>query len=125
MSISDGKLIPAKAGTGEVDLQARNIAFNNYTFLKEHQADNGFETYLWDDAKGSHFALNPNLNNNDPVWRKLMRDVRFRRALSLSIDRSIVNETLYFGLAIEGNNTVRPKSPLFRKEYQTKWVDKP
>ncbi len=123
MSVSDGKLIPAKAGTGEVDLQARNVAFNNYTFLKEHQAEAGFKTYLWDIAKGSHMALHPNLNVNDKELQKLMRDVRFRRALSLAVDRALINETLYFGLAIEGNNTVLPASPLFEEAYQRAWTE--
>ena len=31
-----------------------------------------------------------------------MRDVRFRRALSLAIDRHEINQVVYFGLAIEG-----------------------
>jgi len=30
---------------------------------------------------------------------------------------------VFFGLAIEGNNTVLPESPLFRKEYQTAWAE--
>ena len=29
---------------------------------------------------------------------------------------------LYFGLAIEGNNTVLPKSALFREDYQVRWA---
>jgi peptide/nickel transport system substrate-binding protein len=73
-------------------------------------------------GKGSHFALFPNLNTNDPVWRALLRDVRFRRALSLAIDRSLVNQVLYFGLAIESNNTVLPQSPLFREAYRDRWA---
>ena len=122
MSQATAQLIPAKAGAGEVDLQARGIFFNNYTFLRAAQERNNFETYLWREAKGSHFALFPNLNINDPVWRKVMRDARFRRALSLAIDRDLINEAIFFGLAIPGNNTVLPESPLFRKEYQTKWA---
>ena len=123
MNVSDGKLIPAKAGTGEVDLQARNLAFSNVTFLRENEDDNGFTTLLWRIAKGSHVALYPNLNTSDPVWRDLMRDARFRRALSLGIDRTIINESLYFGMAIEGNNTVLPESPLFEDDYQTAWTE--
>ena len=42
-----------------------------------------------------------------------MRDVRFRRALSLAIDRHEINQAIYFGLAIEGQNTVLPQSPLY------------
>jgi peptide/nickel transport system substrate-binding protein len=121
--VSDGKLIAAKAGTGEVDLQARNLAFNNFTFLRENQEAGGFKTYLWRIAKGSHIALFPNLNLTDPVMRKLMRDVRFRRALSLATDRSIINESLYFGLALEGNNTVLPDSPLYNEDYQYRWAE--
>lgn len=122
MSQATAQLIPAKAGAGEVDLQARSIYFNNYTFLRAAQKRNNFETYLWREAKGSHFALFPNLNINDPVWREVMRDARFRRALSLAIDRDLINEAIFFGLAIPGNNTVLPESPLFREEYQTKWA---
>jgi len=123
MLVADGKLIPAKTGAGESDLQARDIQFNNYTFLKKSEKPNEFRTLLWRTAKGSHFALFPNLNVNDPVWRQVFRDVRFRRALSMAIDRSIVNNVLYFGLAIEGNNTVLPDSPLFKERYQTLWAN--
>jgi peptide/nickel transport system substrate-binding protein len=123
MLVADGKLIPAKAGAGEADLQARDIQFNNYTFLKKSEKQNDYRTLLWRTAKGSHFALFPNLNANDPVWRKVFRDVRFRRAISMAIDRSIVNNVLYFGLAIEGNNTVLPDSPLFKERYQTQWAN--
>lgn len=122
LNVSDGKLIPAKAGTGEVDLQARNLSFSNITFLRENEEQNGYLTLLWRIAKGSHVALYPNMNVGDPVWRNLMRDVRFRRALSLGVDRTIVNESLYFGMALEGNNTVLPESPLFEEDYQTKWA---
>ena len=123
LTVADGKLIPAKAGAGESDLQSRAIYFNNFTFLKANEERNEYVTRLWRTAKGAHLALYPNLNINDPVWREVFRDQRFRRALSLAIDRSLVNQTLYYGLAIEGNNTVLPASPLFRSEYQTAWTE--
>jgi peptide/nickel transport system substrate-binding protein len=122
LGIADSKLIPAKAGAGDADLQARDLNFNNYTFLKQGEKTNGYRTLLWRAARGSHFALFPNLNVEDPVWRELLRDVRFRRALSLAIDRSLVNQVLFFGLAIEANNTVLEASPLYRPEYRTEWA---
>jgi peptide/nickel transport system substrate-binding protein len=66
-------------------------------------------------------ALYPNLNVEDPVWRTLMRDVRFRRALSMGINRHEINEVVYFGLAKESANTVLQRSPLFRPEFRTAW----
>ena len=122
MPIVDGKLIPAKAGAGESDLQARDVQFNNYTFLKKGEKSNNYRTLLWRTGQGSHFAMFPNLNVNDPVWRTLLRDVRFRRALSMAIDRSQINQVLYFGLASESNNTVVSESPLFKKQYQSQWA---
>jgi len=122
LAVADPKLIPAKTGSGEADLQARDVNFNNYTFLKQGEKQNGYRTLLWRPGKGAHFALFPNLNVNDPVWRALLRDVRFRRALSLAIDRSLVNQVLYFGLGIESNNTVLPQSPLFREAYRDRWA---
>jgi peptide/nickel transport system substrate-binding protein len=122
LAVVDSKLIPAKTGAGEADLQARDVHFNNYTFLKQGEKQNDYRTLLWRPGRGAHFALFPNLNANDPVWRKVLRDVRFRRALSLAIDRSLVNQVLYFGLAIEANNTVLPQSPLYREHYGSRWA---
>ena len=122
MNVADTKLIPAKTGAGEADLQARGLAFNNYTFLRDNEERGGFRTHLWQTAKGAHVALFPNLNVSDPVWRALLRDVRFRRALSLAVDRPIINRSLYFGLAIPANNTALPGSPLFKPDYQNRWA---
>ncbi len=122
MNIADPKLVPAKTGAGEADLQARYVSFNNYTFLKQAANRNNYQVHLWRTARGAHLALYPNLNVNDPVWRKLIRDERFRRALSLSIDRHEINQVIYFGLALEGGNTVLPDSPLSKPNYRTSWA---
>ncbi len=122
LPIADGKLIPAKAGAGESDLQAREIQFNNFTFLKKGEKANNYRTLLWRTGQGSQFALYPNLNANDPVLRQLFRDVRFRHAMSMGIDRAQINQVLYFGLASPSNNTVVSESPLYRKQYQSAWT---
>ena len=122
LDVVDDKLIPVKTGAGETDLQSRGLFFKHYTFLKESQARSHLDTYLWETAQGAHVAIYPNLNANDEVWRKLFRDVRFRRALSLAVDRDEINQIMYFGLAIGGGNTVLPKSPLYKPEYRDTWA---
>ena len=122
VNITDDKLIPAKAGAGDVDLQARYLRFDNYTFLKQGAKRNDYRVLLWEKALGSQMALYPNLNVDDAEWRKLMRDVRFRRALSLAINRHEINEVVYFGLAKESGNTVLQRSSLFRPEFRTAWT---
>jgi len=122
VGITDDKLIPAKAGAGDVDLQVRYLRFDNYTFLKQSEKRNQYHVRLWEKALGSQIALYPNLNAEDAEWRKLMRDVRFRRALSLGINRHEVNEVVYFGLGRESSNTILQRSALFRPEFRAAWT---
>src|SRR5918994_384618 len=120
--VVDDKLIPVKTGAGETDLQSRGLFFKHYTFLKESEERSHLATFLWEEARGAHLAIYPNLNANDEVWRKLFRDVRFRRALSLGVNRDEINQIMYFGLGIGGANTVLPKSPLYQPEYRDTWA---
>jgi len=92
MTVVAANLVPAKAGLGEADLQSRYLNMRDYTFLQKSAKQSGVKVYLWESGSGSQLALYPNLNASDEEWRKLMRDVRFRRALSLAIDREDLNE---------------------------------
>jgi peptide/nickel transport system substrate-binding protein len=122
VNIASGKLIPAKTGSNESDLQARYLRMNNYTFLKQAEKRNNYEVRLWSTAKGANYALFPNLNAKDLIMRPLLRDSNFRKALSLSIHRHEINQVVYFGMALEGNNTVLPQSPLYKPEYQNSFA---
>lgn len=120
--ISSADIIPAKTGSGDSDLQARYLRFDNYTFLKQGAAAHDFDVRLWKDGTGSQVAYVPNLNVNDPVWRALFHDVRFRRALSLAVHREEINQQFYFGLANPAANCVLPGSPLYKPEYEQAWA---
>lgn len=121
MSVVSKDVIAAKAGTGEADLQARYLQFSDVPYLKRGEKKNNYTTRLWSLGKGSQVALFPNLNANDEVWQKIIRDVRFRRALSLGIDRKEINEVIYFGLANPSANTVMPQSALYKNDYSQMW----
>lgn len=112
-------LMAAKANAGEADLLFRGLTMGDIPILKEGEQSKGYHTLLWRNARGSELALYPNLNCSDPIFRKLNRDSRFRRALSLGIDRETLNMALLFGLGAEGNNTVLAGSPLYREEFRT------
>ena len=122
LSVVGGSLVPAKTSAGESDLQSRGLHFSDYTFLKAAEERSDFDVRLWKTVRGSQLALYPNLNVLDPVWRNLNRDARFRRALSLGINRSEINQVIYYGLTLEGNNSVLPDSPLYQEAYRTSWA---
>ncbi|MAF46899.1 MAG: ABC transporter substrate-binding protein [Rhodospirillales bacterium] len=123
LNITSSKLIPIKSGSGETDLQSRGLNFNNYTVLKQSEKQFDYMTRLWRTAKGSRWALFPNLNVNNPVQRRLFRDARFRRALSMGIDRHEINQVIYYGLARETGNTVLPESPLYDAKFAKRWTE--
>ncbi len=122
-TVAATNLVPAKAGLGEADLQPRYLNMRDYTFLQKSAQTSGVNVRLWQAGSGSQLALYPNLTASDPEWRKLMRDVRFRRALSLGIDREELNQVVYIGLATPSNNTIMPRSELFKQEYADKWAN--
>lgn len=117
MTVVAGGLIPAKVNRGEADLQARGLSFSDAPVLKKGEKEGGYVTYLWTNGAASDIALYPNQTVNDPVWRKLNRDVRFRRALSLSINRQAINKSLYFGMATPAAVAALPSSPLYNADY--------
>ncbi|MFL5216637.1 MAG: ABC transporter substrate-binding protein [Microvirga sp.] len=120
--VAAGGLMAAKANAGETDLLSRGLSMSDIPILKEGEHAKGYKTLLWLYARGSELALYPNLNTADPVWRTLNRDVRFRRALSLGIDRKTLNNALLFGLGREGNNTILEESALFSPELRSKYA---
>ncbi|MEQ9490041.1 MAG: ABC transporter substrate-binding protein [Alphaproteobacteria bacterium] len=123
INISEKKLIPGKAATGDIDLQARYLRFDDFTLLKRNEKLHGYVCHLWRIAKGAHLALYPNMTHRDPVWRDLFREADFRRALSLAINRYEINRVIYFGLALEGQNTLLPGSPMYKPAYRNSYTD--
>ena len=124
MSIVGGGLIAAKSNAGEADLQARGLDFSDMSILKKGEKDGGnYRVLLWSNGSASQMAIYPNLNYRDSIWRTVLRDVRFRRALSMGIDRTTINRALYFGLGAEGGMTSLSASPLYSKENRRAWSD--
>ncbi|MEM9097701.1 MAG: ABC transporter substrate-binding protein [Pseudomonadota bacterium] len=122
LEVAASGLIPLKASNGEAGLQTRSLGFADAPVLKKNAAEYGFKTRLWRSGYASEVAIYPNLTYLDPVWRDLMRDVRFRRALSLGISRKMINKVLYFGLAAERGVAPLEESPFFNEDQATAWT---
>ena len=119
---SQAKLIPAQAASGDVGLQARGLSAADFTLLKDAETRGRIKVRLWPIGRGAQLALYPNLNAADERWRNLLRKPKFRRALSLAIDREAINQALYQGLASAGGNTVLPVSPLACCDHRQRWA---
>ncbi len=117
MSIVGAGLVAAKTNAGESDLQSRGLNFKDVPVLKKGESEGeDYSVYLWPNGTASQIAIYPNLNHADPMWAEILRNRDFRHALSLGIDRRIINRALYFGLASEGNMTALPVSPFYNED---------
>ena len=102
MVLAEKSVIPVKTSTGEADLQARYLYFEQVPFLRRNERQAGYRVFLWNTGVPSTVAIYPNLTTDDEVMRKLFHDRRFRQALSLGVNRNEVNKILYYGLGIPG-----------------------
>ena len=114
--------IAARAAAGEIGLQAEGLAFADTAALKQAAKEGRVTLQLWPLGRGAQLALFPNLNVTSPGWRDVLRDLRFRRALSLGIDRDEINKALYGGSAVPGADSLLPASPLFDEADRKAWA---
>ena len=96
------ELRQAKVLGGEVDLASpgQDTSLAIFPELKRKEKELGLRVWTTPSFWGNMFALMPNQTHKDPERRALFRNIKFRRALSLAIDRDELNEVLYLGLAI-------------------------
>tara|TARA_B100001250_G_scaffold72458_1_gene58821 strand:+ start:13658 stop:15598 length:1941 start_codon:yes stop_codon:yes gene_type:complete len=120
--VGSEEMMAAKASTGQVSLAGRQFMTGDIPLFKRFEKENGYETYLWPRPYGSDVAVMINMTHQDTSKRRIFSDVRFRRALSLAIDRDEINQIAYFGHGIPRQLTVVPASAYFEPEFATAWA---
>ena len=121
--VAGSEVLNLKTMAGESDLQAFRIGFSNYSLFMQNRDQGNYRVLLWPRTLGSDIALFPNINHNDPVLRNLIEDVRFRRALSLAINRDEINDLVYLGVGTPRQATVAETSPLFKEKYARSYAE--
>lgn len=96
--VNDPEAATLKIINGECDLVRRGVAAANVPLYKQHADEKGYNVLLLK-QHASLAEVFLNLTNNDPNWRNVVRDVRFRKAVSLAIDHERIIDAIYFGLA--------------------------
>ncbi|HET6485833.1 MAG TPA: ABC transporter substrate-binding protein [Spirochaetia bacterium] len=96
--LSDVKNVTMKIISGEVDHSYEFGTLPQLPLYKENQAKAGYNMnfYLMHRTEAD-FLLN--FTYPDPVWKKVVSDVRFRQALNKAVKYSDIVENVYFGFA--------------------------
>ncbi len=121
--VADVETIQGQIISGEVDIAVWNTTLENYPLYKENENSGEFRTMLWQSDRGSEVVYMPNQNTEDPVLRKIFQNPKFRRALSLGIDREEINELLYFGEAVPRQFTLHPSSKYYKEEWAEAYAE--
>lgn len=116
--VYNGKII-----SGEVDFAGFRTQVKNYPMYKNYEDKGNYRALVWKAAEGTAYNYSLALTHKDPVLREIFQDVRFRRALSLGINRKGINDALFFGEGIPSQGTISEMSPYFKPEYRTAYVE--
>ena len=120
--VDSAEIMAAKASTGQVDFAGRQFKTSDIPLFKRFEKENAYSTYLWPRPYGSDVALMVNMTHPNKKLRAIFQDVRFRRALSLAIDRDEVNEIAYYGQAVPRQLTVVESSRYFEPEFASAYA---
>ena len=93
--VQDVEMANMKALTGEVDWMREGTSLIKVPLYKEYGEKAGFKIALLDNHATRAFYLN--LTYKDHVWRKIAQDLRFRRAITLAINRKEIIDSIYYG----------------------------
>jgi peptide/nickel transport system substrate-binding protein len=121
--IEDPEVINLKAMSGELDFQGRHIKFENYPLFAENAEKGNYRIVKFISSNGATVPLAPNPTCKDEVLAELFRDVRFRKALSLAIDRDEINEITQLGLAEPRQAAIVSGGPYFSEAWEKAYIE--
>jgi peptide/nickel transport system substrate-binding protein len=108
--VADVEMSQLKVFAGEVDFLREDATLDNFALYNENAEKGGYRVQLLD----MHVSpVNVRLNQtfDDETWRSVVRDKRFRLAVSHAIDRATIIDAVYFGYAEPGQSVPSEYDP--------------
>ena len=93
---------------GKIDIGGRMMNPDEFPLYVQNQEEGDYRVLQWQDTKMTRVGYQFNLMHLEPVKRQVFSDIRFRRAMSVAIDRNAVNEFAFQGLATPTQMTIAP-----------------
>jgi peptide/nickel transport system substrate-binding protein len=98
------EVLNLRAIAGEYDYQARHIDIGKIPVFIENQQKGDYKVSINPMLTGSDYGIFFNMDYEaDPEIGKWFKNVDFRRALSLGIDREQINEAFFLGVGTPGS----------------------
>lgn len=109
--------------TGKYDYMDWGTKFEDVPVLKENEEKGNYVTFMTEDLWGSHSAYYFNQTyEEDPALGELLRNKKFRQALSIAINRDEINSIVVAGQGIVRQATANPEVPFFEQRWADAWA---
>lgn len=106
---------------GQIDMQQRYVTANDFTFYKENAERGGYE--ISSSTSANVWSLVPNLTVQDETLRALYENADFRQAMSIAVDRELINELAFSGLGEARSASPISGSPYFDADLESHWTE--
>jgi len=117
--VASKELITTMAATGQLDFSSYELRTQDIPLLKLGEATGEIKVHVWTRLHSSDIVIQFNFNVQDDRLRKLYWDRRFRRALSIALNREEMNQLIYFGRGTPRQVTAHPTSRYAVPEFAT------
>jgi len=87
-----------------------SVTLSDVSSLKQTQKRSRLEVLLWDSGDGTGSLFFFNYDYREPAMRELIRNPKFRQALSHAFDRAEAQKAIYFNTGERTTGTYSPKS---------------
>jgi len=95
-----------------------DVTVNDYPLYKENEPTATWMVGDYVSAMGDRPVFFPqHYLADDPVLTEIVNHPNFVKALSVALDRSEINDSLYFGLGVTGQQAPIPSSKYYKEEY--------
>ena len=110
-----------KIAQGELDIVGQHdVTMMEFPFYKENEAKSNYKVGDYISSMGDRVTIFPyHTITDDPGLTEIVRDYRWAKALSMSINRDEINEVIFYGSARMGQMSPMPNSKYFKEEYAT------
>ena len=121
---SNLEVLNLRAVAGEIDMQARHIDLGAIPLLMENRERGNFRIILMNWYGSAQAGLTFNQSwEGDPEVQNLIRDDKFRKALSMASDRGMINDIIFAGLGQPSLGLPAKASPYYDESWDQDYVE--
>jgi peptide/nickel transport system substrate-binding protein len=122
VSIVNPEVYQLKVSGGSADIAYIHTTLSNLGLYKQGETAGDYKVVLWPGINMSAVTLTINQTNTDKNAEKILRDVKFREAVSVALNRKEINDTVYQGLGVPGQLSLHPTASIYKKDWTTSFA---